>query len=108
MKYTYQELSELKAKCKNQADRTVMEWAAWVEYMLGSPEMYEQFIILDRNIYTKGMYLTNNGWCNCFDSARRYSWKEAAVLITENRKLEAIRFENGIAVNSEGIVVGAE
>jgi hypothetical protein len=109
MKFSYDELASLKAKCKSDS-RTVIEWNHWVEWMIGSPEKYDRFVILDHSCKTgtRGMYLTNNGWCTSFDSARRYDWKETAILITENRKLEAIRFKDGIASTSKGVIVGVE
>ena len=109
MNISYAELDKLKARCKPDP-RTVLEWAHWVEWMLGPPEKYDRFVILDRSLRSgsKGMYLTNNGWCASFNSARCYDWKEAAILITENRKHEAIRFTDGIAETSKGVVVGAE
>ena len=109
MKFSYEEMAALKAKCKSD-NRTVIEWNHWVEYMLGSPEKYDRFVILDHSSGAgiRGMYLTNNGWCSSFDSARRYDWKETAIHITDNRKLEAVRFTDGIAETSKGLVVGAE
>jgi hypothetical protein len=107
MKLDYTDLAAVKAKCKPDG-RTIEEWVRWVEHMIGSSEKYDRYVIKDNGSNVNGMNLTGNGWCTSFDSARRYSWKDTAIFITDNRRLEAIRFIDGIATDSKGVIIGAE
>jgi hypothetical protein len=103
---TYQEYSTLRARC-NTDEKTVMEWAQWVEDMIGPPEECNKFVIRTRESYTKGMFLSTVGWCSKFEGAEIFDWDETSVRITNNRLLEAIKIgRDSMAVASDGEIVG--
>lgn len=108
---TYTELVPYWMRCHTGVNRdhpSVIQWAHTMEFKLG-PNTCRGFIIRNREVCIGGLFLGADAgvWTSDLDAAILISWGEAAVRITNNPKLEAIRIDHqGKAIDYKGILVG--
>ena len=87
---------------------SIMEWAKRMETLLG-PDDCKGFLIRSLEPHLQGLWLSEGRWLfvPTLHQAQLFSWAEAAVKCTVNRKLEAVRVDRGgMARDSKGNVVG--
>lgn len=85
-----------------------MEWAKQMETLLG-PDDCKGFFIRSTESHLRGLWLSEGRWMFVPSSmeAQLFTWGEAAVKCSVNRKLEAVRVDwLGIAKDAKGNVVG--
>lgn len=111
MDKTYIELVELWNKCHKTVDRnhpSVMVWAKKMENMLG-PDTCKGFILRRLDKHVRGLFIQDGDYMlvRAVHQAKLFTWGEAAVKITLDKKIEAIRVDhNGVAQDSTGLIVG--
>lgn len=111
--FSQQELIRLYDECHGPSGTPgthVMQWAVRMERKLGpdDPRELKGFLIRGRQGSFNGLYLHADSltWSASPFPAKKWSWGETAIKITNNPMLEAIRInELDVAVDSKGRAV---